>query len=193
MSPVFTINFRREAWQRQVARSRARVISLGIWLFYFGALAVIFGLYGLNFATLLEHTRTIVRQSAAQRAPRSDEVDWSKQTAELSLIERGIIEPARWRQTLTGIAAVLPSNVRLTSLEFNPGGVVGGADWNKLVLTGTLKSAPNQDRMRGVADLVARLKSDTLIARNFHAVRLASTRITENSGSNAEFVVELRP
>jgi len=193
LSPVFTINFRREAWQREVARSRARVVSLGVWLFYFGALAVIFGLYGLNFATLIEHTRMIVRQTAAQRGGRSDEVDWSKQPGELSLIERGVVEPARWCRSLTRIAAVLPPNARLSTLEFNPGGIAGGADWNRLVLTGTLKSAPNEDRMRGIADLVATLKSDSSLARTFHSVRLASTRITEKSGSNAEFVIELRP
>ncbi len=193
MSAIFSINFRREAWRREVARSRARVVSLGVWLFYFGAIAVIFGLYGLNFATLLQHTRIIERQAAAQRATRPEQTDWSKQTTELGLIERGVMEPMRWSERLQRIAILLPSNARLTSIDFNPGGVAGGSDWNKLVLTGTLKSEPGQDRMRGVADLVNRIKSDSLLSNSFHSVRLASTRITESSGNGAEFVLELRP
>jgi hypothetical protein len=193
LTPIFTINFRREAWQREVARSRARVVSLAVWLFYFGAIAVIFGLYGLNFVTLLEHTRMVERQAAAQKATRPDEIDWSKQAAELGLIERGVMEPALWSERLQRLATLFPLNARLTSVDFNPGGVAGGSDWNKLVLTGTLKSDPNQDRMRGVANLVARLKGDSLLARSFHSVRLASTRITESSGTEAEFVLELRP
>lgn len=193
MNPVFTINFRREAWQREMARSRARVISLGAWLFYFGALVVIFGLYGLNFVAVLQHTRMVERQAAAQRASRTNEVDWSQQTAELSQIERGVVEPNAWRRRLQHISTVLPPNARLESVEFNPGGVVGGPDWYKLVLSGVLRAAPNEDRMRGVANLVRTLQGDSLLAADFHSIRLASTHITETTGNSANFVIECRP
>lgn len=193
MTPVFTINFRREAYQREVARSRARIVALGVWLSYFGALAVIFGLYGLNFAAVVQHTRMIERQAAAQRTTRSDDVDWSKQTAEIAQIERGITEPARWRNRLEHIAVALPANAKLTSIEFNPGGTVGGPDWYKLTLSGALRAEPNQDRMKGVADVVSRLRADSTIVANFHSIRLAATRITETSGNTAEFVIECRP
>ena len=193
MSPTFTINFRREAWRREVARSRARVVSLGIWLFYFGGLAVIFGLYGLNFAAVVEHTRMVERRVAAQRTTRKDEIDWSKQTAELTQIVRGVVEPRQWCERLERMATALPANARLSAIEFDPAGTVGGSDWQRLVLTGALRADPGQDRMRGVAALVTKLKSDSLLAANFHSIRLASTSITEASGNTAEFVIECRP
>lgn len=193
MSAVFTINFRREAWRREVARSRARVVSLGVWLSYFGALAVIFGLYGLNFFALAQHTRMVERQLAAQQAFRKDDIDWSKQTVELEQIERGVTEPVRWRERLERISIALPQNARLTTIEFDPGGTVGSPGWNRLVLSGVLRADLNQDRMRGVADLVTKLKNDSLFAAHFQSVRLASTRITETSGNAAEFVIECRP
>ncbi len=193
MSTTFSINFRREAFQRERARSRARVISLGVWLSYFGALAVIFGLYGLNFAAVVQRTRMVERQSATQSATRDAEVDWSKQPAEMEQIQRAVVEPRRWRERLERLAAALPPNARLVSIEFNPGGVAGGQDWNRLVLSGVLRAEPNQDRMKGVAELVSSLRRDSLLAANFSSIRLASTRITETAGSGAEFIVECRP
>ena len=52
MTPVFLINFRREAFRRERAEARRRAIGLGVWLAYFGGLAVLLGLYGLNCAEL---------------------------------------------------------------------------------------------------------------------------------------------
>ena len=182
MSPVFTINFRREIYQRELARSRARVISLGIWLSYFGALVVVFGLYGLNCTTVTQRTRVVERQAAALRATSSEQVDWAKQPAEMASIERGITDGRNWRERLERIAVALPAGARLTSIEFNPGGISGGTEWNRLLLTGVLRAAPDQDRMRGVTDLVATLQRDSVLARHFKSIRLASTRITETAG-----------
>ncbi len=193
MSPVFTVNFRREAFQRERARSRARVISLGVWLSYFGALVVVFGLYGLNFVTLTRRTGVVERQAASLRATRTDPTDWSRQTAEMAMLERGVADSRRWRERLERLAAALPANARLTAIEFNPAGISGGTDWNRLVLTGVLKAAPDQDRMRGVAELVSTLQRDSVLSRHFGAIRLASTGITETSGSTADFVIECRP
>jgi hypothetical protein len=194
MSPaVFTINFRRELYQRELARSRARVLSLGVWLSYFGALVVIFGLYGLNCAAIAQRTRMVERQGLANAANRGDRVDWTQKPAEMALIERGVTDGRRWQQRLTRIALVLPANARLTSLEFNPGGISGAGDWNRLVLSGVLRAAPDQDRMRGVTDLVSALQRDSLLTAHFHSIRLASTRITETAGQSTEFVVECRP
>jgi len=193
MTPVFTINFRREVYQRELARSRARIVSLGIWLSYFGALVVVFGLYGLNCATVSQRTRVVERQAATLRATRTEQVDWARQPAELALIERGIADGRRWRERLERVAVALPANARLATIEFNPGGVSGGADWNRLVLTGILRAEPDQDRMKGVADLVTALQADSLLARHFRSIRLASTRITETAGNTADFVIECRP
>ena len=57
----------------------------------------------------------------------------------------------------------LPANVRLSSVEFNPAGMSGAGDWDKLVLSGVLRAEAGQDRMRGVADLVERLRRDSLL------------------------------
>ena len=194
MSPtVFTINFRRELYQRQLARSRARVVSLGVWLSYFGVLVVIFGLYGLNCGAIANRTRMVERQAAANRVHRSDQIDWAEQPGELALLERGVTDGRRWQQRLARIAVALPTNARLTSIEFNPGGVTGAGDWNRLILTGVMRAAPDQDRMRGVTDLVTALQRDSVFSSHFRSIRLASTRITETAGQSAEFVVECRP
>jgi len=193
MPTVFTINFRREIYQRELARSRARVISLGVWLSYFGALVVIFGLYGLNCATVSARTRVVERQASALRSQRSDVVDWSRQPAELALIERGVTDTRRWRERLERLAIVLPPNARLHSIEFNPGGVSGGTEWNRLVISGVLRAAPNLDRMKEVASLVSTLQSDSVLSRHFSSIRLATTRVTETSGASADFVIECRP
>jgi len=193
MPAVFTINFRREMYQRELARSRARVISLGVWLSYFGALVVIFGLYGLNCATVSARTRVVERQAAAMRSQRSDEVDWSRQPAEMALIERGISDSRRWRERLERLAIALPANARLHSIEFNPAGLSGGTEWNRLVLSGVLRAGPKQDRMKEVAALVSVLQRDSVLSRHFSSIRLATTRVTETSGESADFVIECRP
>ena len=193
MTPVFTINFRREVYQRELARSRARVMALGVWLTYFGVIAVIFGLYGLNCAVVANRTKLVERQAAAQKARRSDQVDWSKQSAQMAMVERGVADPRLWRQRLERLSVVMPADVRLTSIQFNPGGASGTTDGNRLVLSGVLRASPDQDRMRSVASLVARLQRDSLLASHYHTIRLASTRVSDPAGANAEFVIECRP
>jgi Tfp pilus assembly protein PilN len=193
VTPVFTINFRREVYQREIARSRARVMALGVWLTYFGIIAVIFGLYGLNCAVVANRTKIVERQAAAMKARRTDQVDWSNQTAQMAMVERGVADPRRWRERLERLSLVMPPDVRLTSVELNPGGASGAADGNRLVLSGTLRAGPDQDRMRSVASLVARLQRDSLLASQYHSIRLASTRVSDPAGANAEFVIECRP
>jgi Tfp pilus assembly protein PilN len=193
MNAVFNINFRREAYQREVARTRARVVGLGVWLAYFGVAAVVFGLYGLNCVMVSNRTRILERQAAMMRAQRTNQVDWSARNAEMAMVERGIADARRWRERLERLAVVLPSNARLTSIEFNPGNVSGAGDWNRLVVAGSLRAGPDQDRMRAVTDLVTALQKDSMLSRQFHVIRLANTRVTETSGSTAEFVIECRP
>ena len=40
MNTIFSINFRREAFQRERARTRRRAVNLGLWVLYFGVLGV---------------------------------------------------------------------------------------------------------------------------------------------------------
>jgi hypothetical protein len=44
-----------------------------------------------------------------------------------------------------------------------------------------------------VAGLVSALQQDSVLARHFSSIRLASTRVTETAGSSADFVIECRP
>lgn len=193
MPPIFTINFRREVYQRERARSRARVISLGIWLSYFGALVVVFGLYGLNCATVAQRTQVVERRAATLRQAGTEQVDWARQPAEMALLERGVADGRRWRVRLERLAVALPPGARLTAIQFNPAGVSGGPDWNRLLLTGVLSVSSGRDRMQGVAELVTALQGDSALARHFGSIRLASTRIAEASGNTADFVIECRP
>ena len=66
--PIFTINFRREAYQREVERTRRRVITLGASLAYFGAMVVVLGLYGLNCASLTRRAAQFERSAARIRS-----------------------------------------------------------------------------------------------------------------------------
>jgi hypothetical protein len=193
MTPVFHINFRREAYEREMVRSRARVIGLGVWLTYFGVIAVVSGLYGLNCVAVQRRTGLIERQTAALRAHRSDQVDWTRQRAEMALVQRGVDDSRAWSARLARVPGVLPNNVRLTSIEFNPASVSGGGDWDRLVVAGVLHAAPDQDRMRGVSELVRRFQRDSLLAAHYRNIRLATTRVSDPAGGNAEFVIECRP
>lgn len=193
MSTLFQINFRRQAYQREVARTRARVIGIGVWLTYFGTLVVILGLYGLNCAVVVRRTGSIERLSARMRQQQTEQVDWAHRTAEMALVSRGVLDARLWRVQLERIPQVLPSNVRLTSMEFNPAGISGSGDWDRLVLTGTLRAEAGQDRMRGVSDLVEHLRHDSVLTTHYGNIRLANTRISDPSGTSAEFVIECRP
>lgn len=193
MSHIFTINFRREVYQRELARSRARVVSLAVWLSYFGGLAVIFGLYALNFGALVRHTRMIDRIARAQRSTQTDQVDWTNEPDAIALIDRGARDGFRWCRRLEQVAVVFPANVRLKSIQFNPSAASGGSDWNRLLLVGTLQSAAGQDRMGEVTGIVSAIQRDSLMAAHFQTIRLTSTRIAENAGSSTEFTIECRP
>lgn len=193
MSAVFQINFRREAYRREVARSRARVITLGAWLAYFGVISVVSGLYGLNCEAIQRRTRIMERQTAVLRVHRNDQVDWTHQPAEMALVARGINDPRAWSARLARVPTMLPANARLTSIDFNPAAVAGAGDWDRLVISGTLHAAPGQDRMREVSELVTRFQRDSLLSTHFHTIRLASTRVSDPTGGNADFVIECRP
>ena len=191
MSTLFTINFRREAYQREVARARRRLLMLGASLAYFGVLAVVLGLYGLNCASVARRGAQIERQVARMRAMQNDRRDWTVGTAELRMVETFHANPRQWRDRLVRLATVLPPNAVITSVAVNPDNLPSAEEQNKLVITGQLKVPAGQDRMRGVVQLVGVLHADTLFASGYRNIRLASSRATEG-GAVAEFVIECR-
>ena len=189
MSPVFTINFRREAYQRELARTRKRTIVLGLWVLYFGAMGVVLGLYGLNMAVLGQRVHGLERQVERLRhRPAGDA--WRPDRAEASTLQQHLRDPRQWRDRLARLAQVLPANSRLRALEFNPDNVSGNADV-KLVITGEMRSAPGQDRVQQVMTFAGLLARDSVFAAGYRNIRLVSTRAL-GEGEGAEFVVECR-
>lgn len=192
MSPVFTINFRREAYQREVARTRRRLLLLGGWVTYFGVLALTLGLYGLNCGALIRRTHVMERAVAAAAANPAGRPDFRLDAADIVAIERFRENPARWRDRLLRLASLLPPSAAVTSIAVNPDNLPGLADQDLLVITGELRVPPGQDRMRPVVQLVSTLREDTLFARGYTSIRLTSSRATEVPGLATEFVIECR-
>ena len=192
MSTLFTINFRREAYQREVARARRRVMMLGGWLAYFGVLTVVLGLYGLNCSSLVRRASLIERQAARMRALQNSQRDWVIAESDLATIEQTQANPRRWRDRLVRLAQLVPSNALIQSIAVNPDNLPGLQDQNKLVITGELKIPAGEDRMRGVVQLVTALHSDKTFSAGYQNIRLASSRISEGSGVVAAFVIECR-
>jgi hypothetical protein len=191
MTPIFTINFRREVYQRELARTRRRLLQVGCWVAYFGVMVVIFGLYGLNCAALTTRVGQLERQAARVRAAQTGHADWTVGTAELAAAEKIHGSPRFWRDKLLRLAGLLPANAALTSVAVNPDNLTSAADQNKLVIVGQLKIPSGQDRMKGIVQLVSSLHSDSTFAYGYQNIRLASSRVDQN-GSIVEFVIECR-
>jgi len=186
---LFQINFRREAFSRERAEARRRALGLGIWLTYFGAFAVLLGLYGLNWSELGSRTRQLQRQIVRQKAITQAGADWTPSPAEAALAESWVSDAGRWRDLLERLPRLLPQNARLTQFQFNPDGVSGGE--RKLLLRGVLRLDAQHESMASVTDFVAQVSRDSLFASNFKSVRLVSTRALEGD-RESEFELECR-
>jgi len=192
MSPIFTINFRREAYLKERARARRRVLMLGVWVAYFGVIGVVLGLYGLNCLALNRRVMLIERQAARIENQQGAVSDWRVQPTELADIEGYILNPRRWRDRLRRLGEALPPNVKVTSLAVNPQNLTSPEERGKLVITGVIHPTPGQDRMQSVMRVVTLLHDDSLFAAGYTNVRLATTRVSEGSDGSAEFVIECR-
>ena len=192
MSPVFSVNFRREAYQLELARTRQRAVVVGTWVAYFGVMAVTLGLYGLNCASLTHRAHLLEEQNARLNAGAGPGPAWKPGRAELGQVEHALSNPRRWQVRLPRIAAVLPVNAKLTSvgLEFVQGSDPQGTE--RLVLDGLLRAAPGQDRMQGIMALVAALHADSVLAAQYRTIRLVESRIGGEAGAPAEFRIECR-
>ncbi len=191
MSPLFTINFRREAYLKELARARRRVFALAIWVAYFGAMGVLMGLYGLNCVSTAQRLRQMERQTARLRGAHGATLEWKFNEAELGEIERYVTSPRVWHDRLVGLAGALPSNARITTIALNPRNL-SGPEANVLVISGQLRAAAGQELMPSVMRAVATLRSDSLFAAHYSAIRLASTRVPEGNPDLAEFEIECR-
>jgi Tfp pilus assembly protein PilN len=189
VNTVFTINFRREAYQRELARTRRRLFLLGGWLTYFGVLVLVLGLYVLNGAVLAQRVRVAERRVTRAQQTSGDRTGWKLTEREITVVEDARANPARWRDRLARLAAILPNNVALSSIAVNPENLQSPADQNKLVITGEMK-VPASDPIRPVSQFVTLLKADSLFSRGYSSIRLASSQ--SSVGSLTQFVVECR-
>jgi hypothetical protein len=192
VSPLFTINFRREAYLKELARTRQRVFILGTWVTYFGFLGLLLGLYGLNCVSLTARARQIERQAARLRGSQGASLEWNVQPSELAQVESFVASPRKWHDRMVRLGMILPPNVRITSLAVNPQNLSSASEQNKLVISGMLRPVPGQERMQGVMRVVTALHEDSLFGRSYRNIKLASTRIAEEPGAAAEFVIECR-
>ena len=188
MNTQFRINFRREAFSRERVEARRRAVGLGIWLTYFGALAVMLGLYGLNASELQARTRQLQRQIARQQALHQGGADWTPTPGEATLAQDWVGDLGRWRDLLVRLPGLLPEGARLTSLQFNPDGTAGTS--RRLLVHGLLRLDSRHEGMSGVTDFVTTVARDSLFATHFKSVRLVSTRTVD--GGESEFELECR-
>jgi Tfp pilus assembly protein PilN len=188
VSTLFNINFRREAYLKEMARARRRVVLLGVWVGYFGVVAVAMGLYGLNCASMSRRVALLERQTERAQANQTVREQWQIAPAEMTRIEGYLSNPRRWHDRLVRLVGLLPANARLTSIASNPNNQTGARADDRLVITGQMQLERNADRMAGVMALVSTLREDSLFAAHYPNVRLATTRIVDVG--NAEFVIE---
>lgn len=192
MNTVFTVNFRREAYRLELARTRQRAVAVGIWVAYFGVLAVVLGLYGLNCASLTQRTHLLATQNARAQTHPDPAAAWQPGPAELAQVERSLANPRHWQTRLARLAAVLPADAMLTSVSANPDNQSGAADQERLLIVGVLRPAPGQDRMQGIMALVAALHADSAFAAQYRTIRLVESRIGGGANASTEFRIECR-
>jgi hypothetical protein len=189
VSPIFSINFRRAAYQRELARARRRIVALGAWLTYFGMVVIVVGLYGLNCYSLGSRVNRLERRTAQIQAAQQTNRDWSVDAAQMADVERFHASPQRWRDRLVRLAALLPANAVLVSAAVNPDNLSNAVDQNKLVVVGHIRGPVGSDRMQQVVQLVSRMHADTLFSIGYENIRLVSSRALDD-GPVTEFTIE---
>ena len=190
MNALFTINFRREAYVLGVTRRRQRVIALGIWVAYFGLIAVLLGLYGLNCAALARRSSQLQRQTAQIQRNGSSQLTNQFEPGDLVLVESYVMNTRHWRDLLSRLGALLPPESRLTSVAINPQNLSDATSQRVLRISGEIRSAAGTDRMQGVMKIVAALRADSTFKAGYRNIRLASTNVGEDG--SASFEVECR-
>lgn len=192
MSAHFTINFRREAYQREGARMRRRMGTLGIWVTYFGVVAVVSGLFVLNGLALHRRVKDLEERIALFESDRSMLQPWDVPAGELPRIEAFVRNPRLWHARLARLAALTPPNVMLTSLAVNPQNLSGPEHENELWITGTLHPRPGEDRMQRIMGYVAALHGDPGFSAGYSTVRLTQSEAETGPSGDAEFTIQCR-
>jgi hypothetical protein len=192
MSTHFTINFRREAYQRELARVRRRVTALGIWVSYFGVVAVITGLFVLNGMALQRRVRDLESRIKQSESARATLQPWDLPAAEMQRVETFVRNPRQWHTRLARLAALTPPNVAVTAVEVNANNLPGHEHDNDLVIIGTLRPRLGEDRMQGIMSFVAALHGDRGFATGYSTVKLTQSQAEGGPNADASFTIECR-
>ena len=192
MSPQFTINFRREAYQRELARARRRIAALGVWVTYFGVIVVMTGLFVLNGLALQRRVKELEVRIAQFESDRSMLQPWDVPAGELPRIAAFVRNPRDWATRLSRLAALTPPNVMLTSLAVNPDNLSGGEHENELRIAGRLRPGHDQDPLQAIAAYAAALHDDARFSSGYSTVRLLQSQAESGPGGDAEFTIQCR-
>jgi hypothetical protein len=192
VTPLFHVNFRREVYQRERERVHRRVVALGLWVAYFGVLALVLGLYGLNCSVLHRRERLADTRLARMRASHMLPERLSLGAAELALVEHAVRNPRIWHERMARLAALLPPDAALQSVTVNPDNLSSEADQNRMVIEGTMRSPAGQDRMPGVMQLVAALHADSAFAAGYQSIKLVKSNMAMGEPPTTNFTIECR-
>jgi hypothetical protein len=188
----FSINFRREVFRRERERSRARLFQLGGWVSYFGLMALLIGLYGLNCQWVTDHAHNVESQVDRMRKGAASGA-WQPSASQVQDIQGKRENAARWRERLERLSALMPPQAILSSVAVNPNNLPGVADQNLFEITGNMKVRPGTGSSMGeVVGLMSRLKADSVFARGFSSFKLASSEMVEGSPPTVRFTVQCR-
>jgi hypothetical protein len=192
MPPYFQINFRREAFKRERERSRRRLLAIAMWATYFGVTALLIGLYVLNLQTVAMRADALERQVRLARHDSTRSAAWQPGANEADFVRSQRQSTRLLSRRLDRLARLLPPNAALTSVAENPNNLPDPSARNLLVITGTMRTTSGEGGMRAVVQCVSTLSSDSVFARGFSSIVLASSQATEKGPPAIQFVVECR-
>jgi hypothetical protein len=192
MSPQFTINFRREAYRRELARARRRIARLGVWVTYFGLIALMAGLFVLDGLSLQRRVKELEVRIAQFESDRSRLQSLDVPAGELPHVAAFVRNPRDWAARLSRLAALTPPNVMLTTLAVNPDNLTGGENENELHIVGRLHPRAEQDAMQAIVAYVASLHDDPRFSSGYSTVHLVQSQAESGPGGDAEFTIQCR-
>jgi hypothetical protein len=192
MPPYFQINFRREAFKRERERSRRRLLAIAAWATYFGVAALLIGLYVLNLQTVQMRADALEHQVSSARHDSTHSAAWQPGATEAEFVRAQRQSTRLLSRRLDRLARLLPPNAALTSVAENPNNLADASAKSLLVITGTMRTSGGEGGMRSVVQMVSTLSSDSVFARGFSSIQLASSQAMEKGPPAIQFVVECR-
>lgn len=192
MTLLFNINFRREMFRRERERVVQRAVTLGIWVAFFGVMAVVLGLYALNWVALDEQIRTAESRTERMKTSPLIHERLAIGATELAQVESALQNPRRWRRRMERLSAILPADAALTSVSVNPNNLQSEQDQNQLVIVGVMRAPSGQDRIGSVMQFVSALRADSVFSPGYESIKLAKSSMSEGPPPVIDFTIECR-